>query len=62
MLIPVKTVHAAALALSEQGDITQTMFEDAYHCRFGMSPDVVNYYYIQFDNDQYASSFLLRWL
>lgn len=61
MHIPVKTVHAAALALSEQGDISQTMFEDAYHCRFGMSTDNENYW-IHFDNQEYASMFLLRWL
>ena len=62
MFVPIKAVHDAALALSDEGDITQTMFEDAYHCRFGLAPDLVNYYYLHFDNEQYASAFLLRWL
>lgn len=61
MYIPVNAVHQAALALSEQGDITQTMFEDAYHCRFGMSPES-DRYWIHFDSEQYASAFVLRWL
>ena len=63
MLIPVKAVHSAALALQEQGDITQAMFEDAYHCRIGkLSPDLVNYYDIYFDTEQDASMFLMRWM
>lgn len=61
MLVPVKAVHYAALAISEQGDITQTMFEDAYHCRFGLSTDNENYW-IHFDTREYASMFLLRWM
>lgn len=61
MLIPVKAVHNAALAISEQGDISQTMFEDVYHCRFGLSTDNENYW-IHFDNQEYASMFLLRWM
>jgi hypothetical protein len=61
MLIPVKAVHSAALALQEQGDITQTMFEDAYHCRFGLSTDNENYW-LHFDRREYASAFILRWM
>lgn len=61
MLVPVQAVHTAALALSEEGDITEAMFEDAYHCRFGISTDV-EHYWLHFDNQQYASAFLLRWL
>jgi hypothetical protein len=61
MLVPIPAVHNAALDLQEQGDITQTMFEDAYHCRFGLSPDNENYW-LHFDSQEYASAFLLRWL
>jgi len=61
MLVPVQAVHRAALVLQEEGDITQTMFEDAYHCRFGLSTDSENYW-LHFDNQQYASAFLLRWM
>lgn len=61
MLIPVKAVHNAALALQEQGDITQDMFEDAYHCRFGLSTDNENYW-LHFDSREYASAFILRWM
>ena len=61
MLVPVKAVHNAALAISEQGDISQTMFEDVYHCRFGMSTDNENYW-LHFDTQEYASMFLLRWM
>jgi hypothetical protein len=61
MLVPVQAVHRAALVLKEQGDIAQTEFEDAYHCRFGLSTDVENYW-IHFDTQEYASMFLLRWL
>jgi hypothetical protein len=63
MLIPSTAVHRAALVLREQGDITETMFEDAYHCRIGkLSPDVVNYYDIYFDTEEYATMFMLRWM
>lgn len=61
MLIPVKAVHNAALALSEQGDISQTMFEDAYHCRVGMSTNNENYW-IHFDSEKDATAFLMRWM
>lgn len=61
MLVPVQAVHRAALVLKEQGDISQAEFEDAYHCRVGMSTDNENYW-IHFDNQEYASMFLLRWL
>ena len=62
MLIPVQAVHRAALVLQEQGDITETMFEDTYHCKIGkLSPDLVNYYDIYFDTEQDATAFLLRW-
>lgn len=61
MLVPIRAVHNAALDLQEQGDITQTMFEDAYHCRFGLSPDSENYW-LHFDSQEYASAFLLRWM
>ena len=61
MLVPVQAVHRAALALDNYSDITQTMFEDAYHCRFGLSKDADNYY-IHFDSEEYASAFILRWL
>ena len=61
MLIPVKAVHNAALALKEQGDVSQTEFEDVYHCRFGMSTDNENYW-LHFDKQEYASMFLLRWM
>jgi hypothetical protein len=37
MLIPVKAVHNAALALQDVGDINQTQFEDAYHCKIGLA-------------------------
>jgi len=62
MLVPVNVVHRAALVLSEQGDINCTDFEDAYNCKFGLAPDVVNYYYLHFDTEQDASMFLLRWM
>ena len=62
MLIPVMAVHRAALVLREHGDITETMFEDTYHCKIGkLSPDLVNYYDIYFDTEQDATAFLLRW-
>ena len=62
MLIPVKAVHRAALVLREQGDITETMFENTYHCKIGkLSPDLVNYYDIYFDTEHDATAFLLRW-
>lgn len=61
MLVPVKAVHDAALALSNREySITQTMFEDAYHCRLGMSTDNDNYW-LDFDNQEYATMFILRW-
>lgn len=62
MLIPTTVVHRAALAIKDYGDVGLTEFEDAYHCKFGMSPDVVNYYYVQFDTEQDASIFVLRWM
>jgi hypothetical protein len=62
VLVPVQAVHRAALAIQEQGDINQTMFEDVYHCKIGLSPDVVNFYYVHFDSEEYASAFILRWL
>jgi len=61
VFVPLKAVHDAALAISEQGDITQDMFEDVYHCRFGMSHDSENYW-LHFDTQEYASMFLLRWM
>ena len=61
MYIPVQAVHRAALALDDYSDISQTMFEDAYHCRFGRSTDNENYW-IHFDNQEYASMFILRWM
>ena len=61
MYIPVQAVHRAALALDNHSDITQTMFEDAYHCRFGLSTDNENYW-VHFDTQEYASMFLLRWM
>jgi hypothetical protein len=62
MLIPIKAVHNAALALQDVGDINQTHFEDAYHCKIGLSPDVVSYYDIYFDTEQDASMFIMRWV
>lgn len=61
MLVPIRAVHNAALALQEQGDITQDMFEDAYHCRFGLSTGT-EHYWLHFDSQEYASAFLLRWM
>ena len=61
MLVPVRAVHAAALAITEQGDISQTMFEDYYHCRIGLSTDNENYW-LHFDTEQDASMFVLRWV
>jgi hypothetical protein len=61
MFVPVQSVHRAALAIKDQGDISQCDFEDYYHCRFGMSKDVENYW-LQFDSEQYATEFLLRWM
>ena len=61
MFVPLNAVHDAALALSEQGDITQAMFEDAYHCKFGLSPES-DQYWLHFDNEKHASMFLLRWM
>jgi hypothetical protein len=61
MLIPVNAVHNAALALQDVGDINQTQFEDAYHCRIGLSPDV-SYYDIYFDTEKDASMFIMRWM
>ena len=63
MLVPVNAVHRAAAAIRDQGDITRTVFEDAYHCRIGqLSPDVVNYYDIYFDTEEHATMFMLRWM
>lgn len=62
MLIPVQAVHRAAMAIQSRSDISQCVFEDEYHCRIGLSPDVVNYYYVEFDTEQDASIFLLRWM
>lgn len=62
MLVPIQAVHRAAIAIQEQGDINQTMFEDVYHCKIGLSPDVVNFYYVHFDTEQDASMFVLRWM
>lgn len=63
MLVPTKAVHRAAAAINGQGDITQTVFEDAYHCRIGqLSPDIVNYYDIYFDTEEDATMFMLRWV
>lgn len=61
MYIPVEVVHRAAVAISDQGDISQTEFEDAYHCRFGLSGEPTTYW-IHFDTQEYASIFLLRWM
>lgn len=61
MLVPVEAVHKAAAALTTQGDIHQTEFEDHYHCKIGLSPDLVNYYYLHFNTEKDASIFLLRW-
>jgi hypothetical protein len=63
MFIPTKAIHRAAAAMQSTGDVTQAQFEDEYHCKVGlMSPDVVNYYDIYFDTEEYASMFLLRWM
>ena len=61
MFIPAQAVHRAALAIRDQGDISQTDFEDAYHCRIGMSHDVDNYW-ITFDTEKDANWFLMRWM
>lgn len=64
MLVPVKAVHRAAAAITnEWTDVTQTVFEDEYHCRIGqLSPDIVNYYDIYFDSEEHATMFMLRWM
>jgi hypothetical protein len=61
MLIPVNAVHNAALALQDVGDINQTQFEDAYHCKIGLSPNV-SHYDIYFDTEKDASMFIMRWM
>ena len=62
MMIPTTAVHRAALAIQDRGDISQCDFEDHYHCRFGLSPDIVNYYYVEFDSEKDATAFMLRWM
>ena len=63
MLVPVAAVHRAAVAInSNSSDISHTRFEDEYHCRIGLSPDVVNYYYLHFDTERDASMFILKWI
>lgn len=65
MLIPHEAVHCAAAAIDKNlgvwGDISQCDFEDYYHCRFGLSAGVENYW-IQFDTPEYATAFILRWM
>lgn len=62
MLIPVQAVHRAAMAIQSRSDISQCVFEDEYHCRIGLSPDAVTHYHLEFDSEEYASLFLLRWM
>ena len=62
MRIPTSIVHRAANAIYTGGDdVSQTLFEDTYHCRFGKY-DEPDYYWLHFDSEQYATEFLLRWM